>query len=187
MDRKLRSILIFLGLIRVIPRRCFHTDALLGTLDTELMILPVCERRVIGKLVAYTTARSTTALWGPLTCVFAAVPCPEGAVIQQDGGPKQMCARVLDAAVATKTSPPRYTAPWIHTSKAIRERGKNIIRLPQPPPTVCAPKPSTQSSHCSCEEGSYSRNSVVDSANGKLSCNEGKWVPISAIQVEKKK
>jgi beta-lactamase regulating signal transducer with metallopeptidase domain len=123
-----------------------------------------------------------------LSCVFAGVQYPEGTVIQEEGGPEQMCARVLNPVEASKTNAPKFTAQWIHTSSAIRERSKNIIRLSQPPPgpTVCKPKSSAQNNLCSCEEGgSYSQNSLVDSSNGKLSCNEGKWVPIHTTHVER--
>jgi len=122
------------------------------------------------------------------SCVFAGVQYPEGTVIQEGDGPEQMCARVLNPVEASKTNAPSYTGQWIHTSKTVRERSKTIVRLSQPPPapTVCTPRSSAQNNLCSCEEGgSYSENSLVDSASGKLSCNKGKWVPISTTHVEK--
>lgn len=74
---------------------------------------------------------------GSITCVFASVEYPEGTVIQEDGGPEQMCARVLNATwffeLQGKPDAPRYVGQWIRTSKEIRERSRNVVRLPQPP------------------------------------------------------
>lgn len=70
---------------------------------------------------------------------------------------------------------------WIHTSQAIRERGKDIVHLPVRPIAFCTPKPSTQSDLCSCQEsGDFSTGSDVDSAKGKLTCKKGKWVALDA-------
>ena len=119
---------------------------------------------------------------GSLSCTFASVKYPEGSIIQEGNGPEQLCARVLDPGKLTANGQPQYTEEWIHTSPAIRERGKNVIHPPAGPPAVCTPKPSTQSNLCSCEESSpWSENAIVDSTSGgKLNCKKGKWVPIAA-------
>ena len=87
-----------------------------------------------------------------LTCVFASVKYPEGTIIQEGNGPEQLCARVLDPGKVNQNGQPQYTEEWIHTSPAIRERGKNVIHPQGGPPAVCTPKPSTQTNLCSCEE-----------------------------------
>lgn len=137
-----------------------------------------------------THARNQVNQGSPLTCVFASVEYPEGTVIQVEGGPEQMCARVLNPGNANKAGVPQFSAQWVHTSKEIRERSRNIVRLPQPPqpPTfVCTPKPATQEKLCSCEEGSpFSQNSVVDSVNGKLRCDQGKWISVASARAEQK-
>jgi TonB family protein len=73
----------------------------------------------------------------PITCVFASVEYPEGTVIQEDGGPEQMCARVQNPTwffgLQHKPDAQQYVGQWIHTSKEIRERSRNVVRLPQPP------------------------------------------------------
>jgi hypothetical protein len=62
-----------------------------------------------------------------MSCVFASVEYPEGTVIQEEGGPEQLCARVLSPATTDKAV--QYAPQWIHTSKAIRERSKKIVHL----------------------------------------------------------
>jgi len=126
-----------------------------------------------------------------LTCVFASVEYPEGTVIKDGSGPEQMCARVLDpAGNVNKAGVLQFSGEWIHTSKEIRERSRNIVRLPQPPPRqqfVCTPKAATQEKLCSCEEGSpFSQNSIVNSVNGRLRCDQGKWVAIASARGEQK-
>ena len=61
------------------------------------------------------------------SCVFASVDYPEGTVIQEGGGPEQLCARVLSPATTDKAV--QYAPEWIHTSKAIRDRSKKIVHL----------------------------------------------------------
>jgi len=117
---------------------------------------------------------------GSLTCTFASVKYPEGTVIQEGNGPEQLCARVLDRGEPNKNGMLPRVPEWIHTNQSIRERGRNIVHLPVIPIAFCTPKPSTQSNLCSCEEsGFFSENSDVDSAQGKLSCKKGKWVPMT--------
>jgi beta-lactamase regulating signal transducer with metallopeptidase domain len=131
-------------------------------------------------------ARNQVNQGSPLTCVFASVEYPEGTVIQDGGGPEQMCARVLNPNV-NKAGEPPFSGQWIHTSKEIRERSSNIVRLPQRPRFVCTPKTVTQEKLCSCEEGSpFSQNSEVYSVNGKLRCDQGKWVSIASARAEQK-
>ena len=126
----------------------------------------------------------------PLTCIFASVAYPEGTVIQDAGGPEQMCARVLaplSPGNMNDTGGPQYSGQWIRTSKEIRERSRNIVRIPRAPAFICTPKTATQEKLCSCEEGSpFSQNSVVDSVNGKLRCDQGKWVSLTNVHVEQK-
>ena len=115
----------------------------LGSLITAMTIVPV----VIGlaspamangqsdNANKQTNKQVNTA--GSITCVFASVEYPEGTVIQEDGGPEQMCARVLNPnwffELQNKPDAPQYNGQWVHTSKEIRERSRNVIRLPQPP------------------------------------------------------
>lgn len=122
----------------------------------------------------------------PLTCVFASVEYPEGTIIQEGGGPEQLCAKVLDPGKVNKNGQPHYTEEWIHTSPAIRERGKDVIHISAGPPAVCTPKASTQSNLCSCEESSpWSENALVNSTSGgKLNCKKGKWVPVGSGQAK---
>lgn len=111
----------------------------LGSLVTAMTIVPV----VIGLASpAMANAQSDSGnkqtikqvnTGGSITCVFASVEYPEGTVIQEDGGPEQMCARVLNPESPKEPDAPRYSAEWIHTSKEIRERSRNVVRVPQPP------------------------------------------------------
>lgn len=123
-----------------------------------------------------TTAPASSS--GTLYCTFADAKYPEGSIIQDGNGPEQLCARVLGRGKVNESGQAQYTGEWIHTNQTIRERGRDIVHLPVRPIAFCTPKPSTQSNLCSCQEsGVFSENSFVDSANGKLNCKKGKWVP----------
>jgi beta-lactamase regulating signal transducer with metallopeptidase domain len=170
---------------------------LVATLIVIVTIIPIVIGLVAAPKAAAQSANSETRArnlrnqGSPVTCVFASVVYPEGTVIQDGSGPEQMCALVLDpAGNENKAGAPPYSAQWIHTSKEIRERSRNVVRLPQPPPPqafVCTPKPATQEKLCSCEEGSpFSQNSIVNSVNGKLRCDQGKWVSIASALAEQK-
>jgi len=114
----------------------------------------------------------------PVSCTFASIEYPEGTVIQEGKGPEQMCAsvQVQNAAGADQR---KRIPEWIRTSRTIRERGTNVVRLPEPPPFTCKPKPSSSPKLCSCEgvEDGFGTGSTVDSAKGKLSCDERGWRP----------
>lgn len=112
-------------------------------------------------------------------CTAADVKYPEGTIIQEGNGPEQLCAQVQDRVKVKESGQAQHTVEWIHTSPAIRERGRDIVHLPVRPIAFCTPKPSTQSNLCSCQEsGDFSSGSDVDSATGKLNCKKGKWVPV---------
>jgi bla regulator protein blaR1 len=160
--------------------------ALIGTLVATVTIIPLlagltAAPSVHGQSIKSTAnARNEGNKQTSISCVSASVDYPEGTVIQNGSGPEQMCARVLDPGSVDKDGAPQYTAQWIHTSNEIRERSKTVVRLPQPPPFVCTPRAATQEKLCSCEEGGpFSHGANVDSAKGKLRCNQGTWVALA--------
>ena len=114
----------------------------------------------------------------PATCTFASKTYPEGTVIQEGAGSEQMCATVV-VQNAAEADQRKHLPEWIRTSRTIRERSTNVVRLPEPPPFTCRPKPSSSPKLCSCEgvEDGFSTGSTVDSAKGKLSCDERGWRP----------
>jgi len=115
-----------------------------------------------------------------LSCTLGSIQYPEGTVIQVGKGPEQMCASVLvqNAAEAEQL---KHIPEWIRTSRTIRERSTNVVRLPEPPPFSCKPKPSSSKELCSCEGPesgfNFSTGALVDSAGGKLSCHNDGWRP----------
>jgi bla regulator protein blaR1 len=126
-----------------------------------------------------------TAYNRPVSCVFAGVEYPEGTVIQENGGPEQMCARVLGRH--STADDPQYEPQWIRFGKTLRERSNTIVHLPTPKQIICTPTSSTQANLCSCEgEGVFSQNSVMDSPNGRLRCDQGKWVPATNGHLDQK-
>jgi len=157
----------------------------LQKMATEVLVIDHAEK-ITGKELSKRSVNHER----PLTCVFASVEYPEGTVIKDGEGPEQLCARVLVRTEGNKASLPQFTTEWIHTNEAIRERSKNIVRIsePSPPtPAVCTPKSPTQSNLCFCEEaGPYSQNSIVNSSEGKLSCQQGKWVSAAVSAGQKK-
>jgi beta-lactamase regulating signal transducer with metallopeptidase domain len=114
----------------------------------------------------------------PVGCTFESTPYPEGTVIQVGEGSEQMCVRV-QARNPNDPDHPTHLAQWIRTNETVRERTRNVVHLPEPPPFSCKPKPSSSTKLCSCEgaENGFSRGSIVDSAKGKLSCEYGNWRP----------
>jgi bla regulator protein blaR1 len=116
-----------------------------------------------------------------LSCVSASKEYPEGTVIQIGDGPEQMCASVVILDPANPNHPKRIPE-WIRTNKAIRERSSNVVHIleqPAPPIYTCKPKSSTSGRDCSCEgaELGFSPGAIVNSANGKLTCDKGDWRP----------
>lgn len=112
----------------------------------------------------------------PMTCAFADTRYPEGTVIQQGNGPEQMCVGVLAPLDLNHPDQPRRVAQWIRTNPTIRQRSASVLHVPEPPPFSCKPKSSNSQRFCSCEDASpFGSGAVVDSENGKLKCDKGKW------------
>lgn len=114
----------------------------------------------------------------PVSCTSASKAYPEGTVIQEGDGPEQMCAKVL-APNPNDPDRPAFAAEWIRTNETIREQSRNVVHLPAPAPFSCKPKPSSSTKLCSCEgaKNGFSQGAIVDSANGKLRCDKGRWRP----------
>jgi hypothetical protein len=113
----------------------------------------------------------------PVSCTNASKAYPEGTVIQDGDGPEQMCVAVL---APNPNDPDRlaYAASWVRTSETTRERSRNVLHFPATPIFSCKPKPSSSTKLCSCEgaeKDGFSQGAIVDSANGKLRCDKGRW------------
>ncbi|HUZ47994.1 MAG TPA: M56 family metallopeptidase [Terriglobia bacterium] len=108
-----------------------------------------------------------------LTCDYSGKAYPMGSVIQTRAGDRPLTGERLCV------EDPQGHPLWVATNAAARERSQHVIPLPPEPPeprVVCEPVPSPSPKYCACQNaGIFSLGAIVDSANGKLRCDKGKW------------
>jgi bla regulator protein blaR1 len=108
----------------------------------------------------------------PVTCSFAGKSYPMGSVIREgSSGEEQMCVEDMQGH-----------ALFVKTNDAARERSREVIVLPLPPPFTCQPAPSGSGKFCGCQTNAglslFSPGAIVHSAAGYLRCRlngEGTW------------
>lgn len=124
----------------------------------------------------------------PIMCAFGDAKYPEGSVIQEQGGPEQMCVRILDSEETRRTGTRVFYPAWILTSDVIRKRSAVVVHLPEPLPVYCSPGPRAESGRCTCQVvKEFSNGSLVNSAIGphQLRCDNGNWVQVSTLNVKR--
>lgn len=152
---------------------------LVGVLASAMTIGPLAWG-FLGVSTAYGQTKkdsgtaSTTLDSQSSSCNYDGKAYPEGTVIQNEAG-QQMCI-----------GGGRDHSYWTRTNDAARERSRKVIVLPptQPAPhIICEPKPSSSPKLCACQDGIFSLGAIVDSLNGKLRCDKGKWRPATRAEV----
>lgn len=117
-------------------------------------------------------ASTSAAPKDPVTCFFAGKSYPMGSVIREgSSGEEQMCAEDWQGH-----------ALFVKTNDAARERSREVIVLPLPPPFTCQPAPSGSGKFCGCQTNAglslFSPGAIVYSSEGYLRCRlhgEGTW------------
>src|SRR5947209_968185 len=121
--------------------------------------------------------------WRPLvSCVAQNKEYPEGTVMRTPDSSEQMCARVVNLPFDPRSRETHLD--WVRTSKELRERSAKSLAVMLN--SMCKPAPAKQSGFCGCEGFSdFAANSVMQSADGPIRCENGEWKPLNKSSAPK--
>jgi hypothetical protein len=141
---------------------------LVGALATTMTVVPL----IIGFFASPTAAAATAAASKKtFTCTYEGKDYPGGSVIEINLGQGKLSGQRI--CVEDSNGRPF----WTRTNSDARQRSERVITLDSPLPTLCEPAASSSPRYCACQGGLFSIGAIVNSANGKLRCDKGKWRP----------